>query len=118
DDQQDDHGIDEDGQVRPRVPLLVQALAILIDPVIVLLIVLASPEDTAWLRLFVPAVLFGLLHLGERLVQRDWRRSYADRVMLTALLIPAALFGVIQPAAAVLALGALVSLFLTAPPRD
>ena len=106
------------GQVRPRVPLLVQALAILIDPVIVLLIVLASPEDTAWLRLFVPAVLFGLLHLGERLAQRDWRRSYADRVMLTALLIPAALFGVIQPAAAVLALGALVSLFLTAPPRD
>lgn len=106
------------GQVRPSVPALVQALTILIDPLLVVLIALASPEDTYWLRLFVPAVLFGLLHLGERLSAAKWRKSYADRVMLTLLLVPAVLFGVAQPVAAVLSLAVLVTLFLTSDPKD
>lgn len=106
------------GQVRPSVPALVQALTILIDPLLVVLIALASPEDTYWLRLFVPAVLFGLLHLGERLSAAKWRKSYADRVMLTLLLVPAVLFGVAQPVVAVLSLAVLVTLFLTSDPKD
>jgi hypothetical protein len=106
------------GQVRPSVPVLVQALRILLDPLLVVLVAMASPEDTTWLRLFVPAVLFGLLHLGERLSTARWRRSYADRVLLTLGLLPAVLFGVAQPVVAVLSLAVLVTLFLTSEPRD
>ena len=106
------------GQVRPRIPLLVQAIAILLDPLLVILIALASPEDAGWLRLFVPAILFGLLHLGERLSVRRWSRSYADRVLLTLLLVPAVFFGVVQPTAAVLSVAVLITLFLTSEPRD
>ncbi|MBO6768636.1 MAG: hypothetical protein JJ901_10115 [Erythrobacter sp.] len=106
------------GQVRPSVPVLVQALRSLLDPLLVVLVAMASPEDTTWLRLFVPAVLFGLLHLGERLSTARWRRSYADRVLLTLGLLPAVLFGVAQPVVAVLSLAVLVTLFLTSEPRD
>ncbi|WP_421991520.1 hypothetical protein [Qipengyuania sp.] len=106
------------GQVRPSVPVLVQALRILLDPLLVVLVAMASPEDTTWLRLFVPAVLFGLLHLGERLSTARWRRSYADRVLLTLGLLPAVLFGFAQPVVAVLSLAVLVTLFLTSEPRD
>jgi type IV secretory pathway TrbD component len=106
------------GQVRPRVSLLVQALTVLLDPILVLMVAVASPEDTQWLRLFVPAVLIGLLHLGERLAVPRWRRSYQDRVLLSVLFVPAALFGVIQPFVAFIALVVMITLFLTSQPRD
>jgi hypothetical protein len=106
------------GQLRPRVPMLVQALTVLLDPLYLILIARASAEDTGWLRLFVPAVLFGLLHLGERLSMRRWRRSYADRVILTLVLLPAVVLGITLPVVAVLALAVLVTLFLTLEPRD
>lgn len=106
------------GQVRPRIPALVQAIAILFDPLLLVLVALASPAETSWLRLFVPAVLLGLLHLGERISAAKWRRTYADRIALIALLIPGVFFGVAQPVAAVLALAVLITLFLTAEPRD
>lgn len=106
------------GQVRPRVSLLVQALTVLMDPIFVLMVAVASPQDTQWLRLFVPVVLIGLLHLGERLAVPRWRRSYQDRVLLSVLFMPAALFGVIQPFVAFLALVVMITLFLTSQPRD
>ena len=106
------------GQLRPRVPLLVQALTVLLDPLLVILVARASPEDAEWLRLFVPALLFGLLHLGERIAGRRWRRSYADRVLAAALLFPAVVLGIAMPVAAVLALAVLISLFLTSEPRE
>tara|TARA_A100001391_G_scaffold116113_1_gene78582 strand:- start:237 stop:749 length:513 start_codon:yes stop_codon:yes gene_type:complete len=106
------------GQVRPRVPVIVQILTVLIDPLLVLLVALASPEDTQWLRLFVPAILVGLLHLGERVSAARWRRSYADRVLLVSILLPAVLPGVVQPVVAVLALAVLISIFMTSDPRN
>ncbi|MBX7481199.1 hypothetical protein [Qipengyuania qiaonensis] len=106
------------GQVRPRVPLLVQAMTILLDPLLVVLLAMASPEDTGWLRLFVPAVLFGLLHLGEKIGTKRWKRSYADRVLLSVLLVPAVFFGVAQPVVAVLSAAVLITLFLTSEPRN
>ena len=105
------------GQLRPPVPLLVQALTVLFDPLLVILIARSSPEDAEWLRLFVPVVLFGLLHLGERIAAPRWRRSYADRVLLAVLLFPAVVLGIAMPVAAVLGLGVLISLFLTSEPR-
>ncbi len=106
------------GRVRPRTTWLRQAFSILLDPLLVVLIALASPEDTEWLRLFVPVVFFALLHLGERWSKARWRRSYADRVLITALLIPAAFFGVTQAMVAALGIAVLITLFLTSEPRD
>ncbi len=106
------------GQLRPRVPYVIQALTVLIDPLLVVLVARASPEDAGWLRLFVPVVLFGLLHLGERIALRRWRRSYADRVLLTLALLPAALFGLTLPVVAVVSLAVLLTLFLTSEPRE
>lgn len=91
------------------------------DLLLVALVSLAIPiEGPAWLRLFVPAVLFGLLRLGEQLTHEpaaqessaSWRALYSDRIVLLALLLPAAFFGVAQLACAVLSLLVLGSLFL------
>lgn len=90
---------------------LAKAIDWLTDPVLAILIAMASPEDTEWLRLFVPAVLFGLLRLGHRWAGPKWRDSYRDRVALSLLLIPAAVFGVVQPIVAALALIVLLTLF-------
>ena len=106
------------GRIRPRVPKLRQAVTILLDPLLIALTALASPEETGWLRLFVPVIFFALLHLGERRSEAKWRRSYADRVLVSLLLIPAAFLGVIQPVLAILALAVLISLFLASDPRN
>jgi len=99
------------GQVGARRSALTKATDWLLDPILAILIGLASPEDTEWLRLFVPVVLFGLLRLAEFRGGGKWRDSYRDRVALALLLLPAAFFGVVQPVAAVLALIVLISLF-------
>lgn len=106
------------GQVRPRTPLVARILQLVIDPLLLFLIALASPEDTGWLRVFVPAMLLGVLHLGERLSISKWRRSYADRALLALLFVPAAFLGLVQPIAAVLAFGLLITLFITSEPRS
>lgn len=91
------------------------------DVLLVALIALTIPgEGPAWLGLFMPTILFGLLRLGERLSldpemvgsSASWRALYADRIVLFALLLPAAFFGVVQLACAVLSLLVLGSLFL------
>jgi hypothetical protein len=90
------------------------------DLLLVALIASTIPVDgPAWLRLFVPAILFGLLRLGEQLTLdpeeqgrgASWHALYADRISLLALLLPAAFFGIVQPVCAVLALLVLGSLF-------
>ncbi|WP_324827319.1 hypothetical protein [Qipengyuania zhejiangensis] len=95
---------------------LAKAVDWLTDPILAILVALASPEDTQWLRLFVPAILFGLLRLGERWGAPRWQNTYRDRVALALLIVPAAFLGVAQPVVAVIALVVLVSLFL-APSR-
>jgi hypothetical protein len=99
------------GQVGARRSALTKTIDWLLDPILAILIALASPEDTEWLRLFVPVVLFGLLRLAEFRGGSKWRDSYRDRVALALILLPAAFFGVVQPVSAVLALIVLISLF-------
>lgn len=106
------------GRLRPRTPRLVQGLATLLDPLLIVLIALAAPETEGWLSLFVPVILFAILHLGMRIAAHRWQRTYADRVALTLLLVPAVAFGIILPVSAALALAAIMSLFLTSLPRD
>lgn len=99
------------GQIGARRSALARINDGLLDPILVILIALASPEDTEWLRFFVPMVLFGLLRFAEQRGAGKWRDSYRDRVALGLLLIPAAFFGLIQPVTAVLALVVLATLF-------
>ena len=100
------------GQFGARRSALAKALDWSTDPVLAILIAAASPEDTGWLRLFVPAVLFGLLRLGARLRDDNWGETYRDRIAISALLVPCAFLGITQPVTAIMALLVLISLFL------
>lgn len=99
------------GQLGARRSALSKAVDWMLDPVLAVLIALASPEDVEWLRLFVPVVLFGLLRLAELRGGGKWRDSYRDRIALAVLLLPAAFLGVVQPFVALLTLIVLASLF-------
>ncbi len=89
-----------------------------IDAVLIVLVALASQAGAEWLRVFVPFTLFCLLRLGQRLSASRWRASYADRVAAMFLLIPAGIFGLVQEAAALMLIVALLSLFVTVESRD
>ncbi|QKG71650.1 hypothetical protein [Erythrobacter mangrovi] len=99
------------GQIGARRSALAKTIDWMLDPILAILIALASPEDTEWLRLFVPAVLFGLLRLAQHRGGGKWRESYRDRVALAILMVPAAFVGIVQPVTATLVLVVLLSLF-------
>lgn len=99
------------GQIGRSRSTLTKAIDWLLDPILAILIALASPEDTEWLRLFVPTVLFGLLRLAQFRGSGKWRESYRDRVALALLMVPAAFLGIVQPVVAVMVLIVLLSLF-------
>ncbi len=99
------------GQIGRSRSALTKAIDWLLDPILAILIALASPEDTEWLRLFVPTVLFGLLRLAQFRGSGKWRESYRDRVALALLMVPAAFLGIVQPVVAVMVLIVLLSLF-------
>ncbi len=110
--------IGQAGQLKARRSLVARAIAWLTDPILIALLGLSAPEATGWLRWFVPIMLFGLLHLGERFAAPRWRASYADRVLLGFVLAPLAFFGFAQPIAALLSLLVLISLFFAREPGD
>ncbi len=58
-------------------------------------------------RLFLPLVMVGMLRLSERLVSGSLRALWSDRILLAALLAPAAWFGVTSQAMALIVLIAL-----------
>lgn len=99
------------GQSAIRRSPLAKTIDWMTDPVLAILMASASPEDTEWLRLFVPAVLLALLRLGQRWSAPKWRDSYRDRVALALLLLPAAFFGVVQPVVSLMVLIVLLTLF-------
>ena len=99
------------GQTVIKRSPLAKTIDWLTDPVLAILIAMASPEDSEWLRLFVPVVLFGLLRLGHRWAAPKWRDTYRDRVALSLLLLPAAFFGLVQPFVAAIVLVVLLTLF-------
>lgn len=55
-------------------------------------------------RFFLPVMLLALLRLAETLVPERWRASWQDRILLAAVLLPAAWFGVLDQALAVFCL--------------
>lgn len=99
------------GRPERRPNKVLRALDWLIDPILVVLLVLAAPEDLGLLRGFVPIMLIGLLRLSERHASRKWRETYADRILLCFLLSPAAFAGFSTEMAAALALLVLLSRF-------
>ena len=99
------------GQVAAKRSPLLKLLESSLDVIFILLIYLASSEESELTRVFVPLVLLGLLRLGERHGSEVWRRTYADRILLGFLLAPAAFLGFGAQAAAVIALLVLVTRF-------
>ena len=91
---------------------LVKFTQLAIDPAFVFVTYLASAQEHQWVALFIPLMLFGLLRLGERHGSDKWRKTYADRILLGALLAPAAFFGFAAEAAAGIALAVLASRFV------
>ncbi len=104
-------------RMRRKLPLT-DTLRGAADLLIASLIALASPQEDGWLRLFVPLMLIGLARLGEHRGPARLRPTYADRIALLAILVPAAMMGAVQPVAAVLGLLALAGLFLSDITRD
>ena len=90
----------------------VKLLQHLSDPLVIYLMYAASLQESDWVRLFVPAMLVGLLRLGEWHGNEDWRRTYADRILLGTILCAAAFFGVSAEVGAFIALLVLISRFL------
>ena len=90
---------------------LLRVLAYAIDPIFVVLLLIAAPAELGFLGPFVPLVLFGLLHLGARHASKPWRTTYKDRILLGLLLTPAAFFGYSLEMAAAIALLVLATRF-------
>lgn len=99
------------GQVAAKRSPLLKFLESSLDVLFILLIYLASPEESDLTRIFVPLVLMGLLRLGESHGSDVWRRTYADRILLGFLLAPATFLGFGAQAAAIIALLVLATRF-------
>lgn len=99
------------GKPEAKPSLLHRVLEWALDPIIVFLLYLGSPEEFGYLRWFVPVMLVGLLRLAERFASEPWRSTYADRILLAGILSVAAFFGFSSEVSAVLALLILVSRF-------
>ena len=96
---------------------LSRTVALLVDPVLAVALALTAPEADGWLRLYVPVVMLAVLGLAARLAPPKWRATFSDRVILSLLFLPAALFGVTQILAAALTIAVLVSLFRILGPQ-
>ncbi len=99
------------GQVASKRGPLLKLLDYALDPIFILLIFLASPDLPDLMRIFVPLMLFGILRLGATHGSEKWRRTYADRILLGFVLVPAAFLGFAPEAAALIALMVLASRF-------
>ena len=90
---------------------LLRLLGYALDPIFLVLLLLAAPAELGVLGPFVPLMLFGLLHLGARHASKIWRATYKDRILLGLLLTPAAFFGYSLEMAAAIALLVLATRF-------
>ena len=86
----------------------------LLDPVIVILLYLAAPEDYGLLRWFIPLILIGQLRLAARFSSEKWKATYEDRITLALILACGAFWGFSVEVSAVLCLLVLASRFFTA----
>ncbi len=105
------------GRPQTKPNLLREVVDYLIDPLFVILLVLAAPEELGLLRGFVPLILIGLLRLGERHASEPWRATYADRILLGLIISPAAFVGYSTEIASAIALLVLATRFFR-PFRD
>ncbi len=88
------------------------------DAMILALLVNVMPREIEWLRMFLPAMLIGLLHLGERRGAARWRPLYADRIVLLAVLTPMVWLGFPSEAVAAVCISVLASIFVEQSQSD
>lgn len=75
-----------------------------VDGVLATLLAMPLEQGNLPERFFLPVMLLALLRLAETLAPERWRASWQDRILLGALLLPAAWFGVLDQALAVFCL--------------
>ena len=97
-------------KTKPRFSII-ELVRIASDVLVVGLVAQSSEAQPGWLRLFLPMMLLGLLRFGEGHGPPRWRAAYADRILLLAILLPAAMLGPLKVFVAGLSLLTLVSLF-------
>lgn len=73
-------------------------LGYVLDLAFVALLSLPFEPQTLAQRIFLPIVFVGLLRLGESLASQRWQATWHDRILIAALLLPAAWFGVMDEA--------------------
>ncbi|WFL77132.1 hypothetical protein P7228_14235 [Altererythrobacter arenosus] len=76
----------------------------LVDVLLTVVLVLPTTAPMIPRRLFLPLILIGLLRLGARHPNRRISALFSDRILLALVLAPAAWFGVLTQAMAVLSL--------------
>lgn len=89
----------------PRVPFIANILQ---DVLAIAALTLPSLPFMLPKRVFLPLVLFGLIHLAARAGSSRWKGLWADRTVLFLVLAPAAWFGSLTQAIALIILAALV----------
>lgn len=99
------------GRPKSKESMIGRVLGHAIDPLLILLLIIASPAQLGVLQGFVPLILFGLLRLGERYASDKWRATYADRIVLGFLLGASAFTGHSIEMSAAIALLALATRF-------
>ena len=90
---------------------LQRVLGYVVDPIYIILLLIAAPAELGIVGPFIPLMLFGLLHLGARHASKAWRATYSDRILLGLLLTPASFFGFSLEMAAAIALLVLATRF-------
>lgn len=108
------------GAPRRRKPRLLPAARWISDAILVLLLAIILLTVPWWLGAVLAVTLVGLLRLGETIAPASWRASFADRIMLLAVLLPATYAGwgtVVVSTGIVLTLAALLGAAFSRSPE-
>lgn len=97
-------------KIQPRFSII-ELVRMASDVLVIGLVAQSSEAEPGWMRLFLPLMLLGLLRFGEAHGPMRWRAAYADRILLLAILLPAAILGPLKLVVAGLSLLTLLSLF-------
>lgn len=102
------------GAAPGKAGLLLPAAGWLRDGLLVWLLALLAATVPGWIGVLLPLLLVGILRLGETVAKPCWRALFGDRIVLLAILAPAAWWGRAIEATALIAAAALIAQLWTA----
>lgn len=98
------------GATRARSGWIMKAAGWIRDGLVVALLTALVMTVPGWLGVFLPLVMMAIVWLGEKGARPEWRALFGDRVLLLAVLLPAAYLGWSTIAVAALILAGLMVL--------